>query len=40
MDEIKVRIQNIQQLPLESHVGEYDEIHRALESALTSVEGL
>ena len=40
MDAIKVRIAHIQELPLSSHVGEYEEIHRALELALTSVEGL
>jgi hypothetical protein len=40
MNEIKDRIAKIQELPLESHVHEYEEIHRALEQALTSVEGL
>lgn len=40
MDEIRERIANIQQTPLTSHVGEYEEIHKALEQALTSVEGL
>jgi len=40
INQIKERISSIQQLPLDSHVAEYEEIHSALESALTTVEGL
>jgi hypothetical protein len=38
--EIKARISSIQELPLESHVAEYEVIHGALEAALSEVEGL
>ncbi len=40
IDEIKERIAKVQELPLDTHVGEYEEIHASLESALTTVEGL
>jgi hypothetical protein len=40
INQIKERISSIQQVPLDSHVSEYEEIHSALESALTTVEGL
>ena len=38
--QIKERIANIQSLPLDSHIAEYEEIHSALEGALSTVEGL
>ena len=34
------RIAAIQNLPLDNHVAEYEEIHAALEGALSAVEGL
>jgi hypothetical protein len=40
LSQIKERISKIQELPLTSHVVEYEEIHNALEGALTTVEGL
>jgi hypothetical protein len=40
LDSIKERIAKIQELPLDSHIGEYEAIHSALESALSTVEGL
>ena len=40
IQEIKERIGGIQNLPLDEHVGEYEAIHTALESALKEVEGL
>jgi hypothetical protein len=38
--QIKERISSIQSLPLDSHIGEYEEIHTVLERALSTVEGL
>jgi len=40
LESIKERIAKIQELPLDSHVGEYEAIHSALEKALSTVEGL
>lgn len=40
IESIKDRIAKIQDLPLDAHVGEYEAIHSALESALSTVEGL
>ena len=37
--EIKERISKIQELPLDSHVAEYEAIQSALEGALSTVEG-
>jgi hypothetical protein len=40
LGDIKERIGALQTLPLDLHIGEYEEIHAALEKALTEVEGL
>jgi len=40
LESIKERIAKIQDLPLDVHVGEYEAIHTALESTLSTVEGL
>jgi hypothetical protein len=40
VESIKVRIANVQSLPLSEHVAEYDTIHNALEKALSEVESI